>query len=134
MRIGIIGAGRIGGTIATRLAAAGHDVRLANSRGPETIHDMAAAAGVAATTGHDSVKAAEAVITSVPFPRLPSLREVLTQAPADAAVIDTSNYFPFKDGVIAGVGEGQVESAWVSGQLGRPIIKAWNNILAGSFA
>lgn len=134
MRIGILGAGRIGGTIAARLSAAGHDVRLANSRGPETIRDVAAAAGATAAHVRVAVTGAEVVITSVPFPQLPSLREDLAYAPADAVVIDTSNYFPFKDGVIAGVGDGQVESAWVAERLGRPIIKAWNNILAGSFA
>ncbi|GAA1787401.1 NAD(P)-binding domain-containing protein [Pseudarthrobacter sulfonivorans] len=134
MRIGILGAGRIGGTIAARLSAAGHAVQLANSRGPETIRDLAAAAGATAAHVRAAVTGADVVITSVPFPQLPSLREDLAFAPGDAVIIDTSNYFPFKDGVIAGVGAGEVESTWVADQLGRPIIKAWNNILAGSFA
>jgi 8-hydroxy-5-deazaflavin:NADPH oxidoreductase len=134
MRIGILGAGRIGRTIAARLAAAGHHVRLANSRGPETLRDVAAAAGATAAHAEDAVTGAEVVITSVPFPRVPSLREVLSRAPEDAVVIDTSNYFPFKDGAIPAVGNGQIESAWVAQQLGRPIVKAWNNILAGSFS
>jgi predicted dinucleotide-binding enzyme len=134
MIIGILGAGRIGGTIAGRLVADGHEVRLANSRGPETIRDLAALSGATATTAVDAVDGAEVVITSVPFPRVPLLRDVLDAAPADVVVIDTSNYFSFKDGIIAAIEDGQVESEWVAEQFGRDIVKAWNNILAGSFA
>lgn len=134
MIIAIIGAGRIGGTIAGRVSFAGHEVRIANSRGPESIRELASARGATAHFAADAVDGADVVITSVPFPRLPGLRDALALAPADAVFIDTSNYFAFKDGDIEGVGEGQVESEWVGGQLGRNIIKAWNNILAGSFA
>lgn len=134
MIIGIVGAGRIGGTIAGRLSAAGHTVRIANSRSPETIRDIAASAGATATLAADAVEGADVVITSVPFGRIPMLRDVLAAAPAEAVVIDTSNYFPFRDGSIAAVDDGQVESEWVAEQLGRDIVKAWNNILAGSFA
>ena len=134
MRIGIIGAGRIGGTIASRLSAAGHYVQLANSRGPDSVRDVAEAAGAIAAHVRNAVTGADVVITSVPFPRLPTLREDLYYAPTCAVFIDTSNYFPFKDGLIPGVGDGQVESEWVAEQLGRPIIKAWNNILAESFS
>jgi predicted dinucleotide-binding enzyme len=134
MIVGILGAGRIGSTIAGRLSADGHEVRLANSRGPDTIRDVAAAAHASATTAADAVAGADVVITSIPFPRIPLLRAVMDAAPTHAVIIDTSNYFPFKDGVIAAVNAGQVESEWVAEQFGRDIVKAWNNILAGSFA
>jgi 8-hydroxy-5-deazaflavin:NADPH oxidoreductase len=134
MRIGILGAGRIGGTLASRLSAGGHTVKLANSRGPETIRELAEAAGATAVHAAAAVEDAEVVITSVPFPRVPSLREVALKTPENAIFVDTSNYFSFKDGVIRAVEEGQVESEWVQEQLGRPTVKAWNNILAGSFA
>ncbi|SNX96044.1 hypothetical protein SAMN06893097_103213 [Geodermatophilus sabuli] len=133
MRIGVLGAGRIGGTIARRLSADGHAVTLANSRGPETLRDLAEEIGATAAHAAEAAEDAQVVITSVPFPRVPSLREVISRAPQDVIVIDTSNYFSFKDGLIQAVEDGRVESEWVQEQLGRPIVKAWNNTLAGSF-
>jgi 8-hydroxy-5-deazaflavin:NADPH oxidoreductase len=133
VRIAILGAGRIGGTIARRLSAAGHAVLLANSRGPETLRDLAEQTGATAAHAREAVAGADVVVTSVPFPRLAALGDAVSRAPQDAVVVDTSNYFPFKDGVIQGVGDGQVESEWAQQQLGRPIVKAWNNVLAGSF-
>lgn len=134
MKIGILGAGRIGGTIAGRLSSAGHEVRLANSRDPETIREFAESLGVTAMHASDATADADVVITAVPFPNIPALRTAVRNAPPSAVVIDTSNYFPFKDGEIPEVGNGEVESLWVEERLGRPIIKAWNNIIAGSFA
>ncbi|MFC7535723.1 NADPH-dependent F420 reductase, partial [Actinoplanes sp. GCM10030250] len=52
---------------------------------------------------------------------------------ADAVVIDTSNYYPARDGHIAALDRGQVESRWVEEHLGRPVVKAWNAITAQSF-
>lgn len=134
MKIAVLGAGHIGGTLAKRFAGAGHDVRLANSRGPETIQGLAAEIGVTALTGSEAVVDADVVVTSIPFSRVPELRSVIDGAPARAVVIDTSNYYSHRDEVIDAVEEGQVESAWVAEQLGRPIVKAWNNILEGSLA
>jgi 8-hydroxy-5-deazaflavin:NADPH oxidoreductase len=133
VRIGILGAGRIGGTIARRLSAHGHAVTLANSRGPDSLRDIAAQIGARAAHAGEAAEDAEVVITSVPFPQLPTLREAISGAPREAIVIDTSNYFSFKDGPIEAVGAGELESEWVQEQLGRPVVKAWNNILAGSF-
>ncbi len=45
-------------------------------------------------------------------------------------MIDTSNYYPFRDGAITEVDDGKPESVWVSEQIGRPVIKAWNAVLA----
>ena len=134
MRVGILGAGKIGGTLVRRLSASGHRVKLANSRGPETIGELAAEAGAKAVHADDAVRDAQVIIASVPLGRLPALRTVLSTAPDDAVVVDTSNYFSFRDGLITALEEGQVESEWVEEQLGRSVVKAWNNILAGSFA
>ncbi|MEU1984461.1 NAD(P)-binding domain-containing protein [Nocardia sp. NPDC019395] len=134
MIVGILGAGKIGGTIAGRLSAGGHEVLLANSRDPDTIRDFAHASGARAEWAADAARAADVVITSVPFARVPSLRTAVSAASDAAVIIDTSNYFPFRDGTIAAVERGQVESDWVAEQLGRPVVKAWNSILAGSFA
>jgi predicted dinucleotide-binding enzyme len=55
--------------------------------------------------------------------------------PAGAVLLDTSNYYPMRDGQIASLDDGQVESRWVAEQLGgRPLVKAWNAITAGPFA
>jgi 8-hydroxy-5-deazaflavin:NADPH oxidoreductase len=133
VRIAVLGAGRIGGTIARRLSADGHAVTLANSRGPGTLRGLAEEIGATAAYAGEAAEGAQVVITSVPFPQVPSVREAISRAPDDAVVIDTSNYYSFKDGVIQAVEDGQVESVWVQEQLGRPIVKAWNSILAGSF-
>lgn len=134
MKIAVLGAGHIGGTLARRFVEAGHDVRLANSRGPETIQSLAEEIGASAETGADAVLDADVVVTSIPFARIPELRPIIDRAPSRAIVVDTSNYYPHRDDRVAAVDEGQVESQWVSEQLGRPILKAWNSILEGSLA
>src|SRR4051812_36024769 len=134
MKIGILGTGNIGSTLAGKLTRAGHSVRIANSRGPETLKNLAAQTGATAATAHEAVRAVDVVILSIQFGNLPSLRELLAGLPRDAVVADTSNYYPFRDGHIAAVDHGQVESLWVSDQIGRPVIKAWNNVLAATLA
>ena len=134
MKIAIIGSGLIGATLARKLNTAGHDVLIANSRGPESLAAFAKETGVGAATPEQAVAGAEVVIISVPFPRIPDLKALLGQLPAHTIVADTSNYFPHRDGAIDAVDAGQVESLWVCEQLGRPVVKAWNTILAGSLA
>ncbi len=133
MKIGIIGAGAIGTTLARRLAESGHEVAIANSRAPETIPAAALETGARAVWARDAADGAEALIVSVNFGQIPSVAETVRAAPQETVVIDTSNYYPGRDGDIDGIGQGQVESEWVAEQLGRPIIKAWNAILADSF-
>lgn len=133
MKIGILGVGNIGTTLARRLAAVGHDVKVANSRGPETIPSDALSTGATAVTASDLVAGVDVLITSVPYARVPDIKALVAQAPEDAVIIDTSNYYPHRDGNIAAVDEGQIESCWVSEQYGRPVTKAWNAIFTGSF-
>lgn len=133
MKIGIIGAGNIGRILAERLARAGHDVSIANSRAPETVDASALSTGATAVWAADAATNADVVIASVNFGQIPAMAELVTQAPTDAIIIDTSNYFPLRDGVIAAVEAGQVESEWVQEQYGRPIVKAWNTITTASF-
>lgn len=132
MDIGIIGAGNIGSTLARRLAKAGHAVRIANSRGPETLARLAEETGAQAVSLRDATRGVDVVILSIPFGRLPALRECIAPLPDDVVVADTSNYFPVRDGHIAAVDEGQVGSLWVSPQIGHSVIKAWNSLLAVS--
>lgn len=133
MNIGILGVGNIGTTLAQRLSAAGHHVKVANSRGPETLPSRALSTGANAVTANDVVADVEVLITSVPFARVPDIRALVEKLPEDAVVIDTSNYYPHRDGNIQAVDDGQVESLWVSEQFGRRVTKAWNAIFTGSF-
>jgi predicted dinucleotide-binding enzyme len=134
MNIGIIGAGNIGSTLARKLARAGHSVRIANSRGPDTLKQLAEETGAKAVTARDAGQGVDVVILSIPFGKLPLLKETLAGLSDDVVVADTSNYFPIRDGQIPAIDGGQVESLWVSEQIGHPVIKAWNNVLAATLA
>lgn len=129
MKIGIIGAGMIGGTLARRLVKLGHDVLIANSRGPETIRELAADVGAIAVTVPEAAHHGEIVIVTIPQRAVADLpKDLFAGVPADVVVIDTGNYYPSRDGSIPAIDEGQPECAWVAGQLGRPVVKAFNNI------
>jgi predicted dinucleotide-binding enzyme len=132
MRIGIIGAGQIGGTLARRLTALGHDVSIANSRGPETLTALAKETGAKPVTVRDAARAGDIVIVTIPMKSIPRLpRGLFDGVPADVVVVDTGNYYPQqRDGRIEEIEDGMAESRWTSQQLGRPVVKAFNNIYA----
>nr|WP_279184732.1 NAD(P)-binding domain-containing protein [Acetobacter syzygii] len=132
MKIGIIGAGHIGGTLARRLVAVGHEVKIANSRGPQTLGDLARESGAKAVTVADAVKDVGLIIVTIPEKNIPVLgRSVFEHVPADVVIVDTGNYYPReRDGRIAAIEDGMPESVWMSGQIGRPVIKVFNNIYA----
>lgn len=134
MKIGILGAGAIGTTLARRLSEAGHEIKVANSRGPESISPDIVAAGARAVEAPDVVTDIDVLIISIPLSRVPEITPLITTLPAEAVIVDTSNYYPRRDGRIQALEEGQVESLWVTEQLGRPVAKAWNAIPAESFA
>lgn len=132
MRIGIIGAGNIGGALTRRLRALGHQVAVANSRGPESLAPLAAETGAEAVSVLEAARAGEVVIVTIPMRSIPDLpKELFAGVPAGVVVIDTGNYYPQqRDGRIAGIEAGSTESGWVAEQLGRPVIKTFNNIYA----
>jgi len=132
MKIGIIGAGQIGGTLARRLRAAGHDVSIANSRGPASLAALAQETGVRPVTVEEAARAGDVVIVTIPMKNIPRLPAALFQGvPDTVVVVDTGNYYPRqRDGRIDGIERGMTESRWVSQQLGRPVVKAFNNIYA----
>ncbi|TCV67422.1 NAD(P)-binding domain-containing protein [Neorhizobium sp. S3-V5DH] len=132
MKIGIIGAGNIGATLARKLAAVGHEIKLANSKGPESIRDIAAEAGATATTKEEAVTGVDAVILSIPFAAYRDLATLFETVPDNVIVVDTSNYYPFRDGSISDVDGGKPEAVWVTEQIKRPVIKAWNAVLAAT--
>ena len=129
MRIGIIGAGMIGATLAKRIGQLGHHVAIANSRGPETLRDLASEAGATAVTALEAARSGEIVVITIPERSVADLpRDLFTGVPADVVVIDTGNYYPSRDGRISAIEDGQPESAWVAEQIGGPVIKAFNKI------
>jgi 8-hydroxy-5-deazaflavin:NADPH oxidoreductase len=132
LRIGIIGAGNIGGTLTRRLTALGHDVAVANSRGPETLAKLAAETGAKAVTVEAAAHGREVVVVTIPQKNIPELPAGLFEGePDDLVVIDTGNYYPRqRDGRIAEIEKGMPESRWVEKHLGRPVVKAFNNIHA----
>ncbi|MDX0741902.1 NADP oxidoreductase [Sinorhizobium medicae] len=134
MRIGILGFGHIGKTLVRTLSAAGHEVKVANSRGPETIPSDVLSSGRRAVNVEEAVKDVEALILSIPLNRIPNVAPMIASVPSDTVIIDTSNYYPARDNKIDAIEAGKVESVWVSEQLSRPIAKAWNAIGSDSFA
>ncbi|MFC3314424.1 NADPH-dependent F420 reductase [Falsigemmobacter intermedius] len=134
MKIGILGTGHIGKTLVKELSAAGHDVKVANSRGPETIEADLLSGGAQAVTTQQALRDVEVIILSIPLNRIPEIAPLIAAVPEETVVIDTSNYYPHRDTRIEAIEAGQVESLWVVEQLGRPIAKAWNAIGSASFA
>src|SRR5256714_2479528 len=134
MRIVIIGAGTMGQILARHLARLGHHVSIANSRGPESLTAVAAEIGSTPVSVVDAAKAGEIVILAIPTKAVPDLpRDLFANVPENVVVIDIGNYHPeLRDGRIDAIDRGMPDSQWVAQQIGRPVIKAFNNILAES--
>src|SRR5258705_6454039 len=132
MKIGIIGAGHIGGTLTRRFSELGHEVFVANSRGPESLAGLASETGAKAVSVSEAAQSGDVVIVTIPEKNIPNLPRGLFNGVGDqVVVVDTGNYYPQqRDGRIEGIESGSTESRWVSQQLGRPVIKAFNNIYA----
>ncbi|MFM9457743.1 NADPH-dependent F420 reductase [Streptomyces europaeiscabiei] len=133
MKIGIIGAGNIGGNLTRRLTALGHDVSVANSRGSHTLTALAEETGATPVPVREAARGAEVVVITIPLKAVPDLPSGLLDEAADGvAVIDTGNYYPRqRDGRIAGIeDDGLTESRWTERHLGHPVIKAFNGTYA----
>ncbi|GAA4245527.1 NADPH-dependent F420 reductase [Dactylosporangium darangshiense] len=125
MKIGIIGSGHIGGTLTRRLRELGHDVTVANSRGPGSLAGLAAETGAIAGTAAEAAHA-ELVILAVPLRAVPALPAADL---AGRVVIDADNYYPSRDGQIAEIDGGSTSSRWTAGLLpGAQLVKVFNNI------
>jgi len=132
MKIGIIGAGNIGGNLTRRLTALGHEVAVANSRSPDTLTGLAADTGAKAVLAREASEGADIVVVTIPMKAVPHLpSDLLDGSAADVVVIDTCNYYPQqRDGRISEIEEGMTESSWVEQQLGVSVVKAFNGIHA----
>ncbi|WP_432495152.1 NADPH-dependent F420 reductase [Kineococcus gypseus] len=135
MLIGIIGAGNIGGNLTRAFRRLGHEVRVANSRGPETLADLAAETGASAVVAAEAARGADLVVVTVPQKSVPGLAGALDAAADGTVVVDTGNYYPqLRDGRIEEIEAGTPETAWVAAHLdpaGRlRWVKAFNGIAA----
>jgi hypothetical protein len=130
VKIGIIGAGQIGGTLTRRLRSLGHEVRVSNSRDPQTLAELAEETGATAVWAADAAEDADLVIVSIPQKNVPDLAAgIVSAAKPGAPVIETNNYYPQqRDGRIDDIEAGTPESVWVAKQLGSPVVKVFNGI------
>ncbi|MBD0744809.1 NADPH-dependent F420 reductase [Streptomyces sp. CBMA152] len=132
MKIGIIGAGNIGGNLTRRLTALGHDVSVANSRGPHTLTALAEETGATPADIADVAKGARLVVVTIPLKNVPDLPAgFLDGADENVAVLDTGNYYPQqRDGLIAEIEAGLTESRWTEQHIGHAVVKAFNGTYA----
>jgi predicted dinucleotide-binding enzyme len=132
MKIGIIGAGNTGGTLTRRFRALGYDVFVANSRGPQSLANLAAETGATAVTVEGAAHDGDVVVVTIPEGQIAKLPpNLFAGVPASVVVIDTGNYYPrLSDGRIDEIENGMPESVWVQKQLGHPVVKVFNNIHA----
>lgn len=127
--IGIIGAGHIGSQIARKAVELGHDVVIANSRGPETLTELVAELGprARAATAQEAAEAGDFAVVTIPFKNYLAL-------PAGAldgkVVIDTLNYYWERDGHVAALDQGlATTSGLVQEHLaGSRVAKGFNHI------
>jgi 8-hydroxy-5-deazaflavin:NADPH oxidoreductase len=129
MRIGIIGSGNIGATAARLFVGAGHEVAIANSRGPHTLTELVDALGgrARAATAEDAGSFGELVLVAIPFGRY---RDLPAAALAGTTVIDATNYYPRRDGHFPELDEDRVTSSeLLAADLpGARVVKAFNTM------
>lgn len=123
----------MGRLLARKLAATAHDVKVANSRGPDSIAADVLETGARAATAQDAIDGVDVVILCMPHTGFGTIRDLVAALPEQTVVIDISNYFPGRDGINLELEAGRVESEWVRDYFGRPIAKAWNAIGMASF-
>jgi predicted dinucleotide-binding enzyme len=134
MNIGIIGSGEMGSTLALKLIKLGHNVSIANSRGPASLQKLAGEIGAKAVSVEEVMKNKEVIIVSIPQKNVQDLpKDLFDRMPERVIIIETGNYYPnLRDGNIPALEKSGIDSLWVQEQLGRPVIKAFNSILATS--
>jgi predicted dinucleotide-binding enzyme len=129
MKIGIIGSGHIGSTLAKHFVLAGHEVAVSNSRGPETLRDLESELGERghAMTSDDAARFGDVAIVSVPFG---SYRDVPADDVTGKVVIDTNNYYPQRDGHFPELDDDRTTSSELLAEhlKGARVVKAFNAI------
>lgn len=132
MNIAVIGAGSIGGTLTRHLASLGHHVRVANSRGPQSLTALRDETGAVPVPLSRIAEGADVVFVAIPQKSVPELPPgLLAELPSSAVVVDTGNYVPhLRDPEIQALEDGAVESRWTESWLGHSVVKAFNTIKA----
>ena len=133
MKIGIIGAGHLGRALAKRLAAAGHDIMISNSRGREAVLESAFRIGCQAGSAEDAARFGDGVVVSVP---LRAFAHLPVAAIGRKIVIDTCNYYPGRDGIRPELESGQETTSGLLQQAlpEAVVVKAFNSVLASRLA
>src|SRR5881398_1747737 len=135
MNIGVIGTGQIGEVIIKKLRDAGYPVKMANSRGPESLKDLAANTGAIPVSVEQVVQDVDILFIVVNQKTIPELpKGLLNKAKTETIVIDVGNYYPFRDGRIDEIEDGLTESVWVERQIGWPVVKVLNTVIAKALA
>jgi predicted dinucleotide-binding enzyme len=134
MNIGIIGSGGMGICLASKFVKLGHTVSIANSRGPASLKQLTEDIGAVAATVEEATKNKKVIIVSIPQKNVPDLpKDLFKHLPKNVVVIDTGNYYPsLRDGAIPALDQSGIDSLWVQEQLGIPVVKVFNSILATS--
>ncbi|PTE84199.1 3-hydroxyisobutyrate dehydrogenase [Staphylococcus equorum] len=128
MRIGIIGVGNIGTVLSHKLVGNGHQVKVADARSIDKLANKNFSGQ--AVEVENVIKGIDILIIAIPFPATPDLKYLMNQVDDNVIIVDTSNYAPvLRDKNIEELDNGMSDSVWVSQQLGKPVIKAFNNLL-----
>jgi 8-hydroxy-5-deazaflavin:NADPH oxidoreductase len=127
--IGFIGSGMIGGTVARLSVAAGYNVVMSNSRGPETLRELVAGLGPLATaaTSGQAAEAGDLVVVAIP---VKAIADVPATPLAGKPVLDAGNYYPQRDGQIEVLDNGVLTSSSLLQRHlpGAHVVKVFNNI------
>ncbi len=136
MRIGVIGAGAMGRLLARKLRQSGHAVCVAGSKGPEWLRALGRELDVSVGSPQQSVDESEVVVLAIPTKAVTALPARLFDGCArSTVVVDVGNYHPeLRDGRIDAIERGMLDSEWTSAQIGRPVVKAFNSIVAESLS
>lgn len=128
MRIGIIGAGNIGTVLSHKLMNNEHEVKVADARSIDKLKNKNFSGE--AVEVENVIKDIDILIIAIPFFAIPDLKHLMNQVDDDVIIVDTANYAPIlRDKNITELDNGMPDSVWVSHQLGKPVIKAFNNLL-----
>jgi predicted dinucleotide-binding enzyme len=129
--IGLIGAGHIGSQVARAAIASGYDVVISNSRGPETLAELASELGPRARAGtaEEAAAAGDLVVIAIP---VKAIGNVPVEPLVGKAVIDTNNYYSQRDGNIAALDDHSLTSSELlqTKLPGAHVVKAFNHIYA----
>ena len=135
MNIGVIGTGQIGEILIRKLRGAGYFVKMANSRGPDSLRDLAAATGATPVSLEEVVLNVDILFLVLPQKSVPELpKGLLRNAKLDTIVIDVGNYYENRDGRIDEIEDGLTDSEWVERQIDWPVVKVLNSVTWSSLA